>query len=404
MSRILSLTVLALVLTLTLPGCPPGGPKPAVTWTYLPEESSIWGITIDLTADGGYMVGGSHDSGYNMYALKLDALGNKTWDETYSRISQVGTPSELWRHEAQGLRQTADGGYIMLGSGHIEGDGLPELSFLLVKLDAAGNEVWAKTYAPFNPYDPERRCSSNRPAALDVTSDGGYMVVGYSYVGQYSLASILKTDADGNEEFCQVINDNAKAYEQIITGGQQTADNGYVLCGYSENGAPHGYMALLIKLDPDGNLEISKTYQYVPENFGAEAYTITQTADGGYVLGGELYNFITKAINHGAWLAKVDPLGNIDWMHYLNEADAIRGPQAIRETPQGDILAASSNHVGDMTLAKFTASGVHLWNYTLPDTIHGANASDILAVLETARDTVELRTGIRLETEIAIWS
>jgi len=34
----------------------------------------------------------------------------------------------------------------------------------------------------------------------------------------------------------------------------------------------------------------------------------------------------------------------------------------------------------------------------------GANASDILALLETARDTVERRSGIRLETEIALWS
>ena len=353
------------------------GPSPSVAWSYFPSENSIWGLTVNNTSDGGCIIGGGHDTEYDMYALKLGALGAKTWDKVYSNISQEGSHPELWGHEARGLQQTADGGYIMVGAGSNDDDGLPGQSYLLVKTDATGNVIWSKTYAPDNPYSPGNDCVDNSPAALQVTRDGGYMVVGSSYVGAYDLASILKTDAAGNQQFCKVINDNARAYDEIITGGQQTNDGGYVLCGYSENGSPHGHLALLIKLDKDGNVEISKTYQYPPENHGAEAYAITQTADAGYVIGGELINDITKVSTYGCWLSKVDAAGNVEWIHAFGHATTIHYPNAIKETPAGDIVAAGANSEASMTLAKFTPGGLLLWNYAMPDDIPNATANGI---------------------------
>ncbi len=372
---ILGLVSIAVV-CLGLQGCPPAN-VPSVAWSYFPIENSIWGLTVNNTADGGCIIGGGHDAQYDMYALKLDALGAKTWDKAYSNISLEGSHSELWRYEARGLQQTADGGYIMLGAGHTDGDLLPERSFLLVKTDATGNVAWSRAYAPDNPYDPGHACVNNLPGALQVTSDGGYMVVGSSYVGAYNIASILKTDAAGNQQFCKVINDNARAYDEDITGGQQTADGGYVLCGYSDNGSPHGNLALLIKLDDDGNLEISKTYQYTPDNRGAEAYAITQTADGGYVIGGELINDITKASTYGCWLSKVDDVGNVEWIHAYGHATTIHYPNAIKETPEGDIVAAGAMSAGSMALAKFTSGGVLRWNYAMPDTMPNVTANAI---------------------------
>lgn len=368
MPRLVLASISAIAIVLTLAGCPrPSTPKPTTAWTYLPSEDSIWGLTISDTADSGWIIGGGYNGSYDMYALKLDAFGNYAWDMAYSNLSSGGSHSELWRHEARGLRQTADGGYIMVGAGAIEGDTMPDQSYLLVKTDAAGNIAWSKTYAPENPYDPGEFCVNNEPAALEVTADGGYLVVGSSYVGGYNLASLLKTDAAGNQEVCLVINDNAKAYDQIITGGQQTDDGGYVLCGYSENGSPHGYLALLIKVDTTGVPEFSKTYQYIPDNHGAVAYSAVQTANGEYVLGGTLINNITKVINYGCWLGRTDVDGNLLWMDSLADADTIGYPACLLETPQGDILAGGADHVGAMTLAKFTSGGTHVWDFTMPD-------------------------------------
>jgi hypothetical protein len=247
---------------------------------------------------------------------------------------------------------------------------MPEACFLLVKTDTAGQVEWSKAYAPDNPYDPGEYCVANEGSALQVTSDGGYMALGSSYVGGYHLASILKTDADGNQEFFKVINDNAKAYEQVMVAGQQTQDGGYVLCGHSSNGAPHGYMALLIKVDAAGDLVWSKTYQYEAGDHGAEAYGVTQTADGGYLLGGLLINDITKVSTYGPWIAKVDLNGDVVWMRAYGNT-TVHYPTAFEETPQGDFVVAGAASAGPMMLAKFTAAGNLLWNFSddeLPNT------------------------------------
>jgi len=148
------------------------GPAPLVGWSYVPGENSVLGLTINNTADGGCIVSGGHDSTYDMYVLKLTASGLADWDMIYSYISSEGGHPELWGHEASGAAETADGGYIVLGAGRVDGDGLPDESYLLVKSDEAGNVAWSKSYAPDNPYSPGHYCVNNAPAALQITGDG----------------------------------------------------------------------------------------------------------------------------------------------------------------------------------------------------------------------------------------
>jgi len=354
------------------------GPAPALAWSYLPSVNTTKGYAIEQTADAGFIVGGTYSSNYNMYALKLTGDGVKDWDKVYTNLKPGGS-EELWRHEARGMRQTADGGYIMLGSGNNYQDGLPSPAFLLVKTDDGGEVEWSKTYSPENPYSPGHLCSSNRPAALVLTGDGGYFVAGYSYVGIYELASVLKTDAEGNVVFFNVINDNERDYNQVIKSAQQTADGGYVLSGYSSDGGAHGYMALLIKLDSEGKLVFSKTYQYVPDGYGAESFAVTQTADGGYVLGGDLVNnIIPKALNHGCWMAKVDANGDIVWMKSYGHTATVQAPYTLKETPQGDILAGGANNMGAMRIGKLDADGTLLWNYDMPEEVPHGTAYDMV--------------------------
>jgi hypothetical protein len=178
---------------------------------------------------------------------------------------------------------------------------------------------------------------------------------------------MVKTDSVGNVEFSKVINDNAREYDQEILAGFQTSDGGYVLAGYSGDGAPEGYLALLIKVDGDGALQWSEKYQYPPDDHGAMAYTVIQAADGGYIVGGELINSIenNKASMHGCWIAKVTSVGGVVWSRsYANAVQTISSPKALRETPQGDILAVGAMH-GNLTLAKFDSAGELLWNFEM---------------------------------------
>jgi hypothetical protein len=358
----------AVVSGLFVVGCPtpPEGetPQPSLGWSYIPTANSIWGLNINSTQDGGYIVGGGN-TGYNMYALKLTAAGAYDWDATYSRLTPDTNESELWRDQAHGIQQTADGGYIMLGRGHNWQDGLPEASYLLVKLTSTGAEDWSEALAPDNPFDTGHYTAVNWPAALQITNDGGFMVVGASYVGAYDLSTILKTDAEGNVDFLHVIDtDNDKEYQENILGGQQTSDGGYVLVGYSGESAPN---ALLIKVDDGGGWEWTQKYQDTVGGHGAEALAVTQTADDGYLLGGELINDVGKALTYGCWLAKVNSAGTVVWFQSYGHAATIHYPNVIKETPDGNFVAAGSNNAGYMTLAKFTAAGNLLWNFVMED-------------------------------------
>ena len=350
--------------------------SPTLAWIYQPEESSVWGLTVNNTNDGGFIVGGGYNSQYSMYALKLSETGTLDWDMAYSNLSEGGSHGELWRCPAYGLMQTADGGYMMVGSGKLDNITSPDKSYLLVKTGPSGDVSLSKVYAPVNPYAAGQLCINNEAGTLDITSDGGYFVAGSSYVGGYDLASVLKTNANGDVEFLKVINDNAKAYDQIITGGQQTFDGNYILTGYSDNGSPRGYLALLIKLDASGEPLFSKTYQYVPGGYGAIAYAIAETMDGGYVIGGDLVNNIGKVLNHGPWLAKFDINGDLRWEMMIPDAYNLFMPGAIEETPQGDLLVGGKDRTGTMAIAKLNAEGSLIWTHLLPAELPKASVND----------------------------
>lgn len=92
---------------------------------------------------------------------------------------------------------TADGNYILLGTGHEYG-GEDHGRAYIIKVDPWGNEFWFKEYFPPEPWDT--------PSAydLEVTSDGGFAFVGnyhpYDVGISYYKTWVVKTDACGDLE------------------------------------------------------------------------------------------------------------------------------------------------------------------------------------------------------------
>ena len=94
------------------------------------DDNSV--SSIQQTADGGYVVGGTTNSfgegGDDFWIIKLSAAGDIEWEKTF------GTSSEEVSHA---LRQTSDGGYIAAGSISLYGAGHSD--FLVLKLLQDGN-------------------------------------------------------------------------------------------------------------------------------------------------------------------------------------------------------------------------------------------------------------------------
>jgi hypothetical protein len=98
---------------------------------------------------------------------------------------------------ASSVRQTSDGGYIVAGYTRSFGAGVFDI--FLVKTYANGNIIWAKTYGG---------TEVDGASFVQQTSDGGYIVVG----GTYSFGSVgdeniflIKTDANGNIGSCSIV-------------------------------------------------------------------------------------------------------------------------------------------------------------------------------------------------------
>jgi hypothetical protein len=248
-----------------------------------------WAYSVQQTSDGGYIVAGFTDSfgaGWeDIFLIKTDANGNVMWAKTYGI-----TDDDL----AYSVQQTSDGGYIVAGSTYSFGAG--GLDIFLIKTDANGNIIWAKTYGGISGYGA---------FSVQQTSDGGYIVAGFtdSFGAGWEDIFLIKTDANGNVMW-------AKTYGGIdldwAYSVQQTSDGGYILAGFTYSFGAGYSDAFLIKTDANGNVMWAKTYGGTGNE---EAFSVQQTSDGGYILAGRTVSF--GAGWEDIFLIKTDANGNI---------------------------------------------------------------------------------------------
>jgi len=192
--------------------------------------------SIQQTSDGGYIVAGYTKSfgvgEYDVYIIKLDTKGNKVWQKTYG-----GSNYDV----AISIQQTSDGGYIVAGETNSFGAGGSDV--YIIKLDTKGNKVWQKTYGGSG---DDWACS------IQQTSDGGYIVAGGTSsfgAGEYDVY-IIKLDEDGNKVWEKTYGGSG---DDVAYSIQQTSDGGYIVAGYTKSFGVGEYDVYIIKLDENGN-------------------------------------------------------------------------------------------------------------------------------------------------------
>jgi hypothetical protein len=198
------------------------------------------------------------------YTGELNVVWSKEIDEA----------AEMWS-----LRPVSDGGFIMAcgGAGDcVDGtyDDPCEFYGQLVRLDANGDLIWHKEYE-----------TSSAIYAARETSDGGFIAAGWyeclDRMDCYPDMFILKTDADGNEEWSRVDassdNNNDWARDAI-----QTQDGNFVVGGtWNDDG--WNSKAGLRKYDTNGELLWAKNHSSSTAN---EIYELIETDEGDIVFAG----------------------------------------------------------------------------------------------------------------------
>jgi hypothetical protein len=193
------------------------------------EERSEELYSIDLTDDGGYILAGSTTSwgpsDFDVLIIKLSSNGNI---ETIKSFFGGGTD------EIATFIQKTNDGYII--SGYTWPLGAGEKDCLVLKLSSNLNIEWGREYGGIT-YD-----ASN---SIKQTTDGGYILTGYTQ----SFGS------SGSVLVIKLLNNGIPQWARIFGGGnidagnsvQQTSDGGYIVAGYTSSFGAGGSDFLIIK-------------------------------------------------------------------------------------------------------------------------------------------------------------
>ena len=275
-------------------------------------SSSDFGQSIQQTSDGGYIFCGKTNStngavttAQGGWVVKLNNLGVIVWQKNIGGFSS----------SMESIQNTSDGGYIVSGysSGPLGSD-----DYLIAKLDSLGNIQWQKYFGG---------TADDRASSVQQTSDGGYIVVGSTNSSNTNVTAnngswdywVIKLNNLGDLQWEKALGGSSHDFAESL---QQTSDGGYVVCGYtsSTNGmitGNHGDVDFwIVKLNSLGFVSWQKTLGGTITDWGR---SIQQTTDGGFIVTGNARSNNNNVTNNpygdSFWLVKLSPetLSNNDF-------------------------------------------------------------------------------------------
>jgi len=322
--------------------------------SYDGGSGSEVGNQVIQTLDGGYIIVGYTTSlgagNREIFVLKTDPIGNLTWANTFGG-SNV---DEGWS-----VKQNTDSTYII--AGFTQSFPGPEAKFYLLKLDAAGNLLWDKTYGGGG-YD---RCYS-----VDITTDGGYILFGDATgfgVGSYDYY-LVKTDGNGDTLWSKTYGGANGEFAQSV---QQTIDGGYILSGFADNYGPGGRDMAVVKTLSNGDLDWAKVYGGSGQD---PAYSIKQSNDGGYIIAGYTTSFSFGGGDSETYLVKTDASGNLEWSKIYGDNGTENND--VQLTSDGGYFVTGTASA-DFHMIKTDSSGNSGCNDSIPATIEAVWAVSV---------------------------
>ncbi len=314
------------------------------------------------TSDGGYIISGytfSYSAGNeDIYLVKLSSSGLIQWTKTIG-----GTEVDI----ARSIIQSTDGGYVIAGDSYNIGTATAD--FQILKTDAAGTIQWIRTI---------NRAAYDYATSIVQTSDGGYAIGGMSATGGVFSGDMfnVKLNSSGTHQWSKTY---GGSHDEVTYCIIKTTDGGLAFAGYSNSFGPYNLFNF-IKTDSLGNIQWNRLIGET--GTGSHIYSIMQTSDGGYVLAGEIT--LTGSGNYEMYVVKLNNTGTIQWTRYIGGSGNDNAFSLAQTTDGNFVLGGYTNSFGagnyDMYFAKLNGSGALLWSKTAG----GTGEDQTLSIIKTS--------------------
>ncbi|MBA7635861.1 hypothetical protein ES703_43465 [subsurface metagenome] len=323
------------------------------------------GCCVQKTSDGGYIIAGRQE-GEGGWLLRTDEEGDTLW---------TSYPSGFMGGSAYSVQQTSDGGYILAGYQAATDDGKYHLA--LVKISSTGEEMWTRLDAHWFPHDS----TGGVGRSAQETADGGYILAGYRQpfiFGEITDLWLIKTDSAGDLEWSRTYGSDGPDWGACV---RQTSDGGYIISGYSES----LNSLWLLKTDEQGDTlwTLSSSQSWC----AGRGYCVQEISDGGYIATGCVAPF-WDGKDH-LYLLKIDSEGDTLWTRgdwqWFDEGSGGVGC-SVQETPDGGYIIAGYtspwfDEIEDLWLIKTDSEGDTLWTR-----IYGGEAEDLANCVDQTSD------------------
>jgi hypothetical protein len=259
---------------------------------------------------------------------------------------------------AESISQASSGGFVVGALCSAAAATTPNCNgpATLLSVDSSGN-IQSQTQ-----YSYGNGSQSTALNILKATSDGGAIFAGQPQFGCPAqnlnrCGAIVKVDSTGKVQWATdlLFATSATPYSSPVTWPfdiQQTTDGGFVLVGYAI--APsETYNPWIAKLSSTGQLQW--THVFVdPNSVYSAAQSVRQTADGGYIVGGEVSYAVTSSYTESEiTVFKLDSTGTLVWQRdYAAGVDAYL--QSLALTSDGGAIVSGT--VSTETATTYTSS------------------------------------------------
>ncbi len=359
------------------------------TWKVLVTSGEVvtWKKTYDdvgspnavlQTYDGGYVIADITDSKLNI--LRLDSAGDMQWERKLDNFN-INSPPNI------SIVQAEDGGIVIASTEFLKVGEDYDSRVVIIKLDGSGSTEWSQYYLN----NEESLLISFKKVSgggyilyarsmLDgnvmIRLDSNFMAIWKTATGfDNSVSEIIETD-DGGFIAVEPTYDGADIRKYDSLGDFLWEKNNNYCIGNDASKiipAAHGeflfYSNLTTtKFDQTGEVQwIGKEITDNSLNRYNTVHDISQTSDGGYIIGGSSWLFPIegyfclpindciagvcewkifcglfpiKEFANDAWLIKLDSSGELKWNRYYGDTIDDHTIDSIGQTSDGGFIAA----------------------------------------------------------------